>query len=179
MTDRGTRIASSPQRLAILDALRLARGPLDAAQIRKLVPSAKVGFNGHMRALEEAGAVVRDGKSWLTGETTFELPASPDADDPDWLLAVEANRTAVERRVAAMRGWLDVEREPEWERWRAAVINLDGSMCLNPAQLSALEQRLRDVIAQFRAEELTTEAPDAEDVLVILSAVPMRSSRPI
>ena len=52
-------------------------------------------------------------------------------------------------------------------------------MCLNPAQLSALEQRLRDVIAQFRAEELTTEAPDAEDVLVILSAVPMRSSRPI
>ena len=114
MTDRGTRIASSPQRLAILDALRLARGPLDAAQIRKLVPSAKVGLNGHMRALEEAGAV-----------------------------------------------------------------NLDGSMCLNPAQLSALEQRLRDVIAQFRAEELTTEAPDAEDVLVILSAVPMRSSRPI
>lgn len=44
---------------------------------------------------------------------------------------------------------------------------------------SALEQRLRDVIAQFRAEELTTEVPEAEDVLVILSAVPLRASRPI
>jgi DNA-binding transcriptional ArsR family regulator len=175
---RSLRGLAHPLRMNILEALELD-GPATSTTL-----SARLGENTgtiswHLRLLAEHGYIEEDVARGTRRERWWRIPGrtvldpSEFRDDPETSGALDVYlRHLVERYFDRVRTYVDQNWPGEWQQ--AAALSDWRDLRLTPAQLTALNEEIAEVIERY-----TTVEPDgtnAERVIVQLQSFPRPSS---
>ncbi|MBC9958359.1 helix-turn-helix domain-containing protein [Yimella sp. cx-51] len=177
---------SDPVRLALVETLRLAGGPMTSAVLTRAVPDAGGGLSFQLETLEDAGLVERgSGRGRATQWTAKEIPLSWDEDDerdPQGAIAIRSfERELTERREVRFRRWLSEKRTTAWDpQWSHIDDSYEWVLELTPGQVADLHADLAAVVARHReasSEEKSSTTSSAERVFVALTTCPVRISQ--
>lgn len=172
------RALAHPLRLRLLVALRL-RGPNTASGLARELGTNSGHTSYHLRQLAEVGLIEDDevhsterDRYWRASHQGMSWAVLKFRDDPDGRAAetvlrgqlVRTHMRWVDQALDARDDW-----DPAWHEQATAMS--DWSMPLRPATARAMLAEVWEVLARYHALE-EVDAPDAEDVTVLVYAFP-------
>lgn len=172
------RALAHPLRLRLLIALRL-RGPNTASGLARELDTNSGHTSYHLRLLAQVGLIEDDeahstarDRYWRASHQGMSWAVPAFWDDPDDRAAetvlrgqlVRTHMRWVDQALEARGGW-----KPAWHDNATAMS--DWSMPLRPESCRAMLEELRAVLAKYHELD-EVDAPDAEDVTVLLYAFP-------
>lgn len=173
------RAISDPVRIDIIDAL-MAGASATRTELGRMVPVAKGGMRWHLKKLEEAGFIVAvpgtDPEEWAA--TRMPVAWSADEVDPEVVRAVaEFDRVRTDRRRRRLADWADQRYERPWAgtAWPEASISRDWVIPgATVEDLERLDQRITQVIGEFREQVQAAENDGGETIFLTVGAFPWR-----
>lgn len=173
------RAISDPVRIDLVDVL-MSGPPATSTQLGRMVPAAKGGMRWHLKQLDEAGFVqAMPGTDPVVWEATRQPVAwSADEKDPAVLLAVaEFDRVRTDRRRQRLAQWSDARYDRPWSgtAWPEASISRDWTIPnVGVEDLERLDERIVEVLREFRDEVEAAGNDSGETVFVTVGAFPWR-----
>lgn len=173
------RAISDPVRIDIIDVL-MAGTSATRTELGRMVPVAKGGMRWHLKKLEEAGFIVAvpgtDPEEWAA--TRMPVAWSADEVDPEVVRAVaEFDRVRTDRRRRRLADWADQRYERPWAgtAWPEASISRDWVIPgATVEDLERLDQRITQVIGEFREQVKAAENDGGETIFLTVGAFPWR-----
>lgn len=175
---RMLRALAHPARLAILQFLAL-EGPATATECAGVAGLSPSACSYHLRALAQYGFIEEDPQSAEDGRQRpwrARIIALSWGDEPGTSLGMRVAGQMVEQTMRSQadelrRRYLD--RQPEYPApWRRALGYTNDVLHVTPAELSALRERLAEVVGEFRRLDPSERPPGAGRVHVMLDLTP-------
>lgn len=174
---RALRAYAHPVRMALVGLLR-TEGPLTATKAAELLGESSGTCSFHLRQLakyglvEEAGGGTGREKPWKA--TTMTTSWSSVTDDPEMAAATSMLNTIVaERYFEQLAGWLE-RSQTEPQQWQEAALFGDFFLYVTADELTAIGQRIRDLLEEYRERQTRPELrpEDARRVTFLRLAFP-------
>lgn len=180
LTAEMVRTLAHPLRSRLLGLLRV-EGPATATQLATRIGTNSGATSYHLRQLAQAGLVEEDPdrgtrreRWWRSVHRSHSWIDTEHNDDPetrtaaDWLI-----RRAHRLHSHWVEDWLDARTE--WpNEWRTAFDQSDFQVTVTPEQLSQLNDRVHDLIEEYRHAS-DVDSPGTEAVTVIYYSFPLAS----
>jgi DNA-binding transcriptional ArsR family regulator len=159
ITDAQTlRALSHPVRIALIEELSL-NGPMTATEVGERIGESPTTCSFHLRQLakydfvEEAGGGKGRARPWKMRSLGMSF-STEDSDPAAQLAGTVAARMFRERQMERYRAWQDSKQSYPSE-WRRAADETQAIFYLTAAELTALNQDLRDIVMHRFPERLT------------------------
>jgi predicted ArsR family transcriptional regulator len=184
LTDpRALRAVAHPTRLKLIALLRRI-GPLTATQAGERIGESPAGCSFHLRSLAKYGLVEEAGggrgreRPWQATSNGHEWATrgpSEEVDEAGDLLT----RVVVQRWFEEATAWVD-RRHEESDEWSEAALSGDQMIAVTPAELTEINERVREVLAPYvkRMQDRGAQPPDARNVFFIQLAFPFPDEGP-
>lgn len=179
-TEEDLRVLAHPIRMRLLGILR-TDGPSTATKLAERIAESSGTTSYHLRQLASGGFIVeledrgtRRERWWQAAQRITSYSPATFLDSPDAHRALTSMRREMLRwQQLATEQYL--AEEVEWGAdWADAAGNSDLVLHLSPARLRAMTEELMAVIERYWNDPTPVEEADAADVLVLLSAFPIR-----
>ncbi|AYN32578.1 ArsR family transcriptional regulator [Streptomyces albus] len=176
---RSLRGLAHPLRMSILEMLTLD-GPATATGLSARLDESTGTISWHLRHLAEHGFIeeerdrgTRRERWWRVVEDTKVLETAEFRDDPDARGALSVYmHELVQQYFSRVARYLSESWDGDWQR--AGTLSDWRDLRLTPAQLAALNEELRAVVARHTPPADAEPAPEALPVIVQIQSFPRR-----